>query len=204
MTTVSTSTPASAAALSTTVAFCLLRTEPTESYPRRASSSTVASPMPEFAPVVSTVLAMGLRVASAPVTLDSDVLARLGAAVVLGAAIGFEREASDQPAGLRTHITVAIGACLFGVISTLGFSEFEAVRETTNVQVDVTRVASQVVVGIGFLGAGMIFRQGGAVKNLTTAASLWVTSAIGLAAGVGDIGSAAIATAAVLVSLVLL
>lgn len=135
---------------------------------------------------------------------DPDVVGRLAAAVALGAAIGFEREAADQPAGLRTHISVALGASLFGIISTLGFNEFVEPKDTTNVQVDVTRVASQVVVGIGFIGAGMIFRQGGAVKNLTTAASLWVTCAIGLAAGVGDIGTALVATAALLLSLVAL
>jgi putative Mg2+ transporter-C (MgtC) family protein len=135
---------------------------------------------------------------------DADVIGRIAAAVALGAVVGFEREAMDQPAGLRTHITVCLGACLFGVISTLGFDEFQAVRSTTNIQIDVTRVASQVVVGIGFLGAGMIYRQGLSVHNLTTAASLWVTAAIGLASGVGDIGAATVATIALVVSLVVL
>src|SRR5687768_17277673 len=122
---------------------------------------------------------------------SDEAVLRLLVAILLGAAIGAERETSDQPAGLRTHIAVCLGACLFGVVSTLGFDEFEAERATTNVQVDVTRVASQVVVGIGFLGAGVIFRQRTIVRNLTTAASLWVTSAIGLTAGVGDLGTAA-------------
>lgn len=122
----------------------------------------------------------------------------------LGALVGLEREASDQPAGLRTHLTVALGASLFGVISTLGFSEFVSAQRDVNIQFDVTRVASQVVVGIGFLGAGMIFRSGSKIRNLTTAASLWVTAAIGLATGVGDIGIAAVATAAILVALLLL
>jgi putative Mg2+ transporter-C (MgtC) family protein len=136
--------------------------------------------------------------------LDGDAIVRLLVAVVLGALIGTEREASDQPAGFRTHIAVCAGAALFGVISTLGFDEFFARRETTNVQVDVTRVASQVVVGIGFLGAGMIFRQGAAVKNLTTAASLWATAAVGLAVGVGDLATGAVATLVLLGSLLLL
>lgn len=122
--------------------------------------------------------------------IDPDVVGRVAAAVALGALVGLEREVADQPAGLRTHISVALGACLFGVVSTLGFLEFRSPRAPSNVQIDVTRVASQVVVGIGFLGAGVIFRQGGAVRNLTTAASLWVTAAIGLSAGVGDIGTA--------------
>jgi len=136
--------------------------------------------------------------------IDGDAVVRLLAAVVLGALIGAEREAADQPAGLRTHIAVAVGAALFGVISTLGFEEFFARRETTNVQVDVTRVASQVVVGIGFLGAGIIFRQGATVKNLTTSASMWVTAAVGLAVGVGDIMTGAIACLILLISLVVL
>ena len=136
--------------------------------------------------------------------IDTDAVVRLLVALALGAAIGSERETSDQPAGLRTHIAVALGACLFGVISTLGFLEFRDVRANTNVQIDVTRVASQVVVGIGFLGAGMIFRQGTVVRNLTTAASLWATAAIGLAAGVGDLATATVATLVLLGALALL
>jgi putative Mg2+ transporter-C (MgtC) family protein len=136
--------------------------------------------------------------------IDGDVVARLLAAALLGAAIGIEREAGDQPAGLRTHIAVALGASLFGVISTLGFLELEGPRANTNVNIDVTRVASNVAVGIGFLGAGVIFRSGNSIRNLTTAASLWTVAAIGLSCGTGDIGTAAVATAVLLVSLVLL
>jgi putative Mg2+ transporter-C (MgtC) family protein len=138
------------------------------------------------------------------VRFSDEAVLRMLVAVLLGAAIGLEREATDQPAGLRTHIAVCLGAAIFGVVSTLGFDEFRAERSATNIQIDVTRVASQVVVGIGFLGAGVIFRQGGAVRNLTTAASLWVTSSIGLTAGVGDLGSAAAATAVLVVVLVAL
>jgi len=136
--------------------------------------------------------------------LDSDVVVRLLGAAVLGGLVGIEREASDQPAGLRTHIAVALGAALFGVISTLGFLEFDQLRANSTVQVDVSRVASNVVVGIGFLGAGVIFRQGSTIRNLTTAASLWVVAAVGLACGVGDVTTAAIATAVLLGGLVLL
>ena len=136
--------------------------------------------------------------------VDDDALVRLLAAALLGAAVGIEREAGDQPAGLRTHIAVALGAALFGVVSTLGFLEFEGVRATTNVNIDVTRVASNVAVGIGFLGAGVIFRSGNSIRNLTTAASLWTVAAIGLSCGTGDIGTAAVATAVLLMSLVLL
>jgi putative Mg2+ transporter-C (MgtC) family protein len=137
-------------------------------------------------------------------SLDGDVVVRLLAAAVLGGLVGVEREASEQAAGLRTHIAVALGASLFGVISTLGFLEFDRLRASSTVQVDVSRVASNVAVGVGFLGAGVIFRQGNTIRNLTTAASLWTVAAIGLACGVGDVTTGAIGTAVLLVSLVLL
>ncbi len=136
--------------------------------------------------------------------LDGDVIVRLLVAAVLGGIIGLEREASDQAAGLRTHIALALGAALFGVISTLGFTEFDRPRAESVLQVDVSRVASNVAVGVGFLGAGVIFRQRNSIKNLTTAASLWAVAAIGLASGVGDPTTAAVATVVLLVSLVVL
>jgi putative Mg2+ transporter-C (MgtC) family protein len=136
--------------------------------------------------------------------LDADVVVRLLVAAVLGGIIGLEREASDQSAGLRTHIALALGAALFGVISTLGFVEFDRPRSESVLQADVTRVASNVAVGVGFLGAGVIFRHRNSIKNLTTAASLWAVAAIGLASGVGDPTTAAVATAILLLSLVLL
>jgi putative Mg2+ transporter-C (MgtC) family protein len=136
--------------------------------------------------------------------IDTEALVRLLAAAVAGLVVGIEREATDQAAGLRTHIAVSLGAAVFGVVSTLGFLAFEGPRADTNVQIDVTRVASQVVVGIGFLGAGIIFRQGTIVRNLTTAASLWVVSAIGLACGVGEVGLASVATIVLVTSLVIL
>ncbi len=89
-------------------------------------------------------------------------------------------------------------------MSTLGFTEFDRPRSETVLQVDVTRVASNVAVGVGFLGAGVIFRQRNSIKNLTTAASLWAVAAIGLASGVGDPTTAAVATAVLLLSLVVL
>ncbi len=135
---------------------------------------------------------------------SDEAVLRMVVAVALGAAIGAERETGEQPAGLRTHIAVSLGACAFGIVSTLGFDEFRAERAATNVQIDVTRVASQVVVGIGFLGAGIIFRQGTVVRNLTTAASMWVTAAVGLLAGVGDLGTAAVATGIMLAALIAL
>lgn len=134
--------------------------------------------------------------------VPDEALIRLLVAVALGAAVGIEREVNDQPAGLRTHIAICIGAAIFGIVSTLGFDEFVVDdRSSTNVQVDVTRVASQVVVGIGFLGAGVIFRTRESVQNLTTAASMWVTCAIGLTVGVGDLATAAAAALVLVVVL---
>ena len=124
--------------------------------------------------------------------VDWDAVIRLVVAVALGASIGVERELSGQTAGLRTHIAVCVGAALFGVVSSLGFMEFQDL-ETGVIRADVTRVASNVVVGVGFLGAGMILKRHGDIANLTTAASIWTVSAIGLAAGVGDLGTAGVA-----------
>lgn len=136
--------------------------------------------------------------------LEWNLVARLLGAAVMGGLIGLEREASEQEAGLRTHIAVALGAALFGAVSTLGFQEFDRPRNESTIQADVSRVASNVAVGIGFLGAGVIFRRGNSIKNLTTGASLWTVAAIGLAAGVGDISMAALATVVLLLSLVVL
>lgn len=135
--------------------------------------------------------------------VDGDAVVRLLFAVVLGATIGAERELTGQTAGLRTHIAVCVGAALFGVVSTLGFMEFQDLR-TGVIRADVTRVASNVVVGIGFLGAGMILKRHGEIANLTTAASIWTVSAIGLAAGVGDLGTATVAALLTLGYLVVL
>src|SRR3981081_779537 len=82
-------------------------------------------------------------------------------AVALGGALGIEREIDAQPAGFRTHVVLCLGATLFGLISIHAFSPYTAVRANTNVQIDITRVASQVVVGVGFLGGGAILKEGG-------------------------------------------
>ena len=131
-----------------------------------------------------------------------EVAGRLALAVVMGGLVGFEREATGQPAGLRTHMSVCLGAALFGVLSVHGFDAYVQPRADSNFQVDVTRVASQVVVGIGFLGAGAILKEGVQVHGLTTAASLWVTSAIGLALGIGSFFAAGVTTGALLLALV--
>lgn len=133
-----------------------------------------------------------------------ELAGRLGAALVLGGAIGLERELAGQVAGLRTHMSVALGAALFGIVSAYGFNEFAAVRAQTNVQIDVTRVASNIVTGVGFLGGGAILKDGATVRGLTTAASLWVTAAVGLAVALGGYSLAAAATIGLVFSLILL
>jgi putative Mg2+ transporter-C (MgtC) family protein len=104
-------------------------------------------------------------------------LLRLAAAFAFSAVIGVERERLERPAGLRTHVLVGVGACLFMLVS-VGVAG-------DRITADPGRVAAQVVTGMGFLGAGTIIRYGSLVRGLTTAASLWATSAIGLAAGLG-------------------
>jgi len=122
---------------------------------------------------------------------DDTVAIRLLLAAVAGAVLGFERELKDRPAGLRTHILVASGAALFALVSAYGFQDVIAGSgpllqgQGAAIRADVTRVASQIVVGIGFIGAGTIIRYKGRVRGLTTAASLWIAAAAGLAAGLG-------------------
>jgi putative Mg2+ transporter-C (MgtC) family protein len=125
---------------------------------------------------------------------------RLVVAGVLGGAIGVERELREREAGLRTHLLVCVGAALFTLVSAYAFSDFRYGLET-GITFDPTRVAAQIVTGIGFLGAGAIIRQGLTVRGLTTAAGLWVVAAIGMAAGAGYYAAALITTAVVLIGL---
>ena len=111
-----------------------------------------------------------------------EMVARLTLAAVMGSVIGFERERLLWAAGLRTHMLVCVGACLIMLVSAYGFSD---VLGQAHVVLEPSRVAAQVVSGIGFLGAGTILLRGEVVKGLTTAASLWAVAAIGLAVGGG-------------------
>lgn len=133
---------------------------------------------------------------------NGEMVLRVLLAVALGAAIGIDREIDAQAAGFRTHVLVCLGAALFGLISVHAFDSFVTGRGETNVNVDVTRVASNVVVGIGFLGGGAILKYGATVRGLTTAASMWVTAAIGLAVGLGYYWAGVAATVATLATLV--
>src|SRR4051794_35734840 len=103
-------------------------------------------------------------------------LLRLSVAALLGGAIGMERELRERGAGLRTHLVVCVGSALFTLVSAYGFTGF---------RVDPTRISAQIVSGIGFLGAGAIIRQGLSFRGLTTAATLWLVAAIGMASGAG-------------------
>ena len=127
-------------------------------------------------------------------------LLRLALAAVLGGLIGIERELREREAGLRTHLLVALGSALFTIVGAYGFDAFLNTGASV-VRADPTRIAAQIVTGIGFLGAGAIIRQGLSVRGLTTAATLWVVAAVGLAAGAGYYSVAVITTALVLIAL---
>jgi putative Mg2+ transporter-C (MgtC) family protein len=109
---------------------------------------------------------------------------RLCIAFGLAFALGIERELRGQGAGLRTHILVSLGSCLFTLCSLFAAPPI-SIETPQEVRADITRIASQVVVGIGFLGGGTILRHGATIKGLTTAANLWLTASVGLAVGLG-------------------
>src|SRR2546428_13898337 len=113
-----------------------------------------------------------------------EMLLRMGISVVLGAAVGYERERTEHPAGLRTHLLVSLAAATFMLVSTQ-FVYFQHYTKEDLVAVDTSRIAASVVTGVGFLGAGAILRTGLSIQGLTTAASLWLVAAVGLAAGGG-------------------
>lgn len=124
---------------------------------------------------------------------DWTILIRVAAALLLGFAIGLEREMTNKYAGLRTNILVCIGACMFTIISIYGFPEVTVLGDELGTR-DTARVAAQVVTGIGFIGGGTVLRHGATVFGLTTAATLWVSAAIGMACGAGMFHVAIIST----------
>ena len=130
----------------------------------------------------------------------AELLLRVVLAAALGGAIGFERELRERDAGLRTHMLVSVGAALFTIVSAYAWTDWQFSNES-GVVFDPTRIAAQIVTGIGFLGAGAIIRQGLSVRGLTTAATLWVVAAIGMATGSGYYAAAVITTVLVLFSL---
>ena len=127
---------------------------------------------------------------------ETTLIIRIIIAAFLGGLIGLEREYHGQPAGLRTHIILSLGACIAMCIS-INSSYY-------GTQGDVERIAAQVVSGVGFLGAGAIFKYGGGVRGLTTAASIWTTAMIGMTTGSGLILMAAVCTGLVLFTLIIM
>ena len=130
--------------------------------------------------------------------MTTTFILRLVVAALLGAVIGLDREYRAKDAGFRTHFLVALGSALFMVISQYGFTDM---LQGGAVSLDPSRIAAQVVTGIGFIGAGTIILQKKIVRGLTTAAGLWVTSAIGLACGAGMYVIAVVATVLTLIGL---
>lgn len=120
-----------------------------------------------------------------------DALLRLLVTMVLSGCIGAEREAQERPAGLRTHVLVGVGSCLFTLVSVM-MAEWHG---------DPGRIAAQIVTGIGFIGAGTIWLRGDVIRGLTTAASIWTTAAIGMVVGAGYYALGAMGTLTVLIAL---
>jgi putative Mg2+ transporter-C (MgtC) family protein len=129
-----------------------------------------------------------------------DLVFRLTLAAVLGGAVGLERELREREAGLRTHLLVSLGSALFTIVSAYAWADFTFSR-ANGITFDPTRIAAQIVTGVGFLGAGAIIRQGLSVRGLTTAATLWLVAAIGMAAGAGYWQAAVVATVGAIVTL---
>ncbi|MBR1792281.1 MAG: MgtC/SapB family protein [Bacteroidales bacterium] len=127
-----------------------------------------------------------------------ELILRIAAAAILGSIIGLEREYRAKAAGFRTHFLVAVGSALFMVISVYGF---DGVLVSEQHRLDVSRIAAQVVTGIGFIGAGVIILQKNIVRGVTTAAAVWVVAAIGLACGAGMFILASATTVIVLLGL---
>lgn len=128
-----------------------------------------------------------------------SIIIRLLEACLLGGIIGFEREHLHRPAGFRTHILVCVGSALVMITSEFIYNKF-----SMNVNVDPARLGAQVISGIGFLGAGTIIKEGINVKGLTTAASLWAVSCVGIAVGIGFYSGAFIATVIIFLTLVVI
>lgn len=123
-----------------------------------------------------------MPISNAPIPLTAwDVLLRMLCAMAVGTVIGTEREYSNRPAGMRTHILVALGACAVMLTGQMIFTQYSAYGASP----DPARLAAQVITGVGFLGAGTIMREGPTVRGLTTAASLWAVACLGVAAGGG-------------------
>lgn len=135
---------------------------------------------------------------------EIDILAKLLLAAFAGGLVGLEREKHGRPAGLRTNLLVSVGACAMMIVSEAFYVKYGMLDVQSAVRFDPSRVAAQIVTGIGFIGAGVILKEGVSVRGLTTAASLWVVAGLGMAFGMGYFSLGVITTVLVLVSLVFL
>ena len=127
----------------------------------------------------------------------TELALRLGCAMLVGLIIGIEREYTHRPAGMRTHILVALGACVVSIVGEMLFTQYNALGATP----DPARLSAQVITGVGFLGAGTIMKEGPTVKGLTTAASLWAVACLGLASGFGYYSLAILGMAFIMITL---
>lgn len=130
------------------------------------------------------------------------VLLKLLLAAVAGGIIGLEREKHGRPAGLRTHLLVSVGSCLMMIVSESFYLKYGDVTGTGSLRIDPSRVAAQIVAGIGFLGAGVIIKEGISIRGLTTAASLWLVAGLGMSFGLGLHGPGVISASIALFSLI--
>jgi len=137
-------------------------------------------------------------------SIELDLTVKLLLASLAGGLIGFEREKHGRPAGLRTNLLVAVGSCVMMIVSEAFYLKYGMHDAESTLRLDPSRVAAQIVTGIGFIGAGVILKEGASVRGLTTAASLWAVAGLGMAFGMGFFSLGAIATVLVLISLTLL
>lgn len=137
-------------------------------------------------------------------SVELDITIKLLLAALAGGLVGLEREKHGRPAGLRTNLLVAVGSCVMMIVSEAFYLKYGIYDAESTLRLDPSRVAAQIVTGIGFLGAGVILKEGASVRGLTTAASLWAVAGLGMAFGMGFFSLGAIATALVLASLTLL
>lgn len=136
--------------------------------------------------------------------IELTITVKLLLAALAGGLVGLEREKHGRPAGLRTNLLVAVGSCVMMIVSEAFYLKYGRFDAETTLRLDPSRVAAQIVTGIGFIGAGVILKEGATVRGLTTAASLWAVAGLGMAFGMGFFSLGAIATVLVLISLTLL
>ena len=137
-------------------------------------------------------------------SVELDVAVKLLLAGLAGGLVGLEREKHGRPAGLRTNLLVAVGSCVMVIVSEAFYTKYGGFDAQSMLRIDPSRVAAQIVTGVGFLGAGVILKEGPSVRGLTTAASLWTVAGLGMAFGMGFYSLGAIATVLVLISLTFL